>query len=85
MSKQCTFVTSVSSGRNANSWVLQFVAGSISPRLPKYLISICTGLAGAPVILYSPLIATSPGKHTAVELAKKPVVEEGVDGFPSTE
>jgi len=36
------------------------------------------------VILYSPLIATSPGKHDTVELALK----EGVlrpDAFPITE
>jgi hypothetical protein len=70
---------------NPDSWVLQFVGGS-GPRLPKYLKSYsvagCTP-AGI-VILYSPLIATSPGKHDTVELAVKEGVEIG-DAFPITE
>jgi hypothetical protein len=69
-----------------NSWVLQFVGGS-GPRLPKYLNSYSPGGRGAAaddVILYSPLIATSPGKHDTVELAVKVGVEIG-DRFPITE
>jgi hypothetical protein len=39
------------------------------------------------VILYSPLIATSPGKHDTVELAVKEGMELGEigDRFPITE
>ena len=51
--------------------MLQFVGGS-GPMLPKYRISnspVGTNPSGL-VILYSPLIATSPGRHDAVELAK---------------
>ena len=36
------------------------------------------------VILYSPLIATSPVKHDTVELALKETVERA-DAFPITE
>jgi len=35
------------------------------------------------VMLYSPLTATSPGWHNAVELAMR--VAELLDGFPTTE
>jgi hypothetical protein len=67
---------------NPDNWVLQFVGGS-GPRLPKYLKSYsvagCT-LTLFDVILYSPLIATSPGKHDTVELAEggEEIVEIGV-------
>jgi len=72
-----------------DSWVLQFVGGS-GPRLPKYLKSYDPGgrwTGVADVILYSPLIATSPGKHgkhDTVELAVKEWVERA-DAFPITE
>ena len=54
--------------------------------LPKYRISNSPGrinLSGL-VILYSPLIATSPGRHDAVELAKL-VRGSVVEIFPITE
>ena len=51
--------------------------------LPKYLISYAPAggvEGGGPenVMLYSPLIATSPGRHNAVELANEfsPIVDE---------
>jgi hypothetical protein len=45
------------------------VVGS-GPRLQKYLISYCPGLEIiSDVLLCSPLIATSLGKHDTVELA----------------
>jgi hypothetical protein len=70
---------------NPDSWVLQFVGGS-GPRLPKYLksYSVAGCTRAVVVILYSPLIATSPGKHDTVELAVKEGVEIG-DKFPITE
>ena len=81
MSKQFTVVTTVK-GLVALNWVLQFVGGSDS-RLPKYLISYAPAggvEGGGPenVTLYSPLIATSPGRHNAVELANEfsPIVDE---------
>jgi hypothetical protein len=69
---------------NPDSWVLQFVGGS-GPRLPKYLKSYSPGGKNTgvdDVILYSPLIATSPGKHDTVELA---VLGKIGDAFPITE
>ena len=48
--------------------MLQFVGGS-GPRLPKYNVLIGKPVS-CPVALYSPLIATSPDRHDAVELAK---------------
>jgi hypothetical protein len=68
--------------------VLQFVGGS-GPRLPKYLTSYSPiGRTGnTDVMLYSPLIATSPGKHDTVELAVGTggKMKERVDEFPITE
>jgi hypothetical protein len=82
LSKQFTVVTTVLIGSNPNSWVLQLSDG-LGHRLLKYFISYCTGQGIGIVILYSPLIATSPGKHDTVELA----ISEGgiVDAFPITE
>jgi len=58
LSKQFTVVTTV-------------IVGSIlTNSFPKYLISYCPGLAIiSDVLLCSPLIATSLGKHDTVELA----------------
>ena len=86
MSKQFTVVITEMNPANPDSWVLQFVGGS-GPRLPRYLKSYSPGGRGTvvdDVILYSPLIATSPGKHDTVELAVKEGVEIG-DLFPITE
>ena len=79
MSKQFTVVTTVK-GLGPVNWVLQFVGGS-DPRLPKYLTSYTPdpgGLGRENVTLYSLLIATSPGRHNAVELANEfsPIVDE---------
>ena len=43
------------------------------------------GTSCATVRLYSPLIATSPGRHTAVELANQFIKTYNVDGFPTIE
>jgi len=86
LSKQFTVVVTEMNPGLPDSWVLQFVGGS-GPRLPKYLKSYSPGGTGTVVdvvILYSPLIATSPGKHDTVELAVKVGVEIG-DKFPITE
>ena len=86
MSKQFTVVVTEMNPGSPDSWVLQFVGGS-GPRLPKYLKSYDPGGKGPTpddVILYSPLIATSPVKHDTVELALKETVERA-DAFPITE
>ena len=84
MSKQFTVVVTEMNPASPDSWVLQFVGGS-GRRLPKYLKSYSVpGSTGAVVvILYSPLIATSPGKHDTVELAV--LLWSIGDTFPITE
>ena len=69
LSKQFTVVCTVIPLKNPTIWVLQFVGGS-GPILPKYNISNCPGATPGIVILYSPPIAISPGRHDTVELTK---------------
>ena len=59
--------------------MLQFVGG-LGPMLPKYPKSYSPGLLN-PVMLYSPLIATSPGRHDTVELAWLFVIAVIVEEF----
>ena len=64
-----------------NPWVLQFVGGS-GPMLPKNIISESDKTEPTFDIWYSPLMATSPGKHDAVEFLKFDIIS---DEFPITE
>lgn len=69
MLKQFTVVVTFRLSWLLSIRVFQFVGGS-GPRLPKYNVLIGKPVS-CPVALYSPLIATSPGKHDTVELALK--------------